>query len=153
MIDNVLKGRFFDRAADERPYGPKECHAKFTCHMACSYVHGLRHFIRHSHLTSSCFQIMMLTNHPKSSKHPNIHEVTHGLPYFREDGKNMFEVRKQSKMGGLQLFVDSLPLIARDMYQVPEVKELYERRKEFDLIVVNHMFNEVSDIQQALVQD
>lgn len=88
-------------------------------------------------------KIVMLTNHPKSSEHPNIHEVTHGLPYFKEDEMDMFEVRAEAKAGGFQVFIDSLPAFAREMYYVPVVKELYEKRKEFDLIVVDHMFNEV----------
>ncbi|XP_071546547.1 UDP-glycosyltransferase UGT5-like [Panulirus ornatus] len=85
----------------------------------------------------------MLTNHPKSSEHPNIHEVTHGLPHFKEDEMDMFEVRAQAKAGGFQMFIDNLPAFAMEMYSVPVVKELYEKRKEFDLIVVDHMFNEV----------
>ncbi|XP_042233287.1 UDP-glycosyltransferase UGT5-like isoform X2 [Homarus americanus] len=85
----------------------------------------------------------MLTNHPKSSKHPNIFEVTHGLPHFREDNVNMFDSRKDPT-GGLNIFVTALPAIARDMYKVKAVKDLYDKRKDFDLIVVNHMFNEVA---------
>ncbi|KAK8724713.1 hypothetical protein OTU49_011232 [Cherax quadricarinatus] len=88
-------------------------------------------------------KIVMLTNHPKSSKNPNIHEVHHGLPHFKEDNINMFSARKDP--GGIfQIFVTSLPLIARELYQVPVVKDLYQKRKEFDLIVINHMFNEVA---------
>nr|XP_045604546.1 UDP-glycosyltransferase UGT5-like [Procambarus clarkii] len=88
-------------------------------------------------------KIVMLTNHPKSTKHPNIHEVPHGLTHFREDNINMFDSRKDPT-GGFQLFLDSLPPIARELYKVPVVKELYDKRKEFDLIIVNHMFNEVA---------
>ncbi|XP_042233281.1 UDP-glycosyltransferase UGT5-like [Homarus americanus] len=87
-------------------------------------------------------KVVMLTNHPKSSKHPNIFEVPHGLPQFREENMNMFEMRK-SPGGTFNMFTTALPAIARDMYKVKAVKDLYDKRKDFDLIVVNHMFNEM----------
>nr|XP_053653641.1 UDP-glycosyltransferase UGT5-like isoform X1 [Cherax quadricarinatus] len=88
-------------------------------------------------------KIVMLTNHPKSSKNPNIHEVTHGLPHYTEDKINMFDTRKDP--GGIfQMFLNSLPLIARELYQVPVVKDLYQKRKDFDVIVIDQTFNEVS---------
>ncbi|XP_053653649.2 UDP-glycosyltransferase UGT5 [Cherax quadricarinatus] len=88
-------------------------------------------------------KIVMLTNHPKSSKHPNIREVDHDLPHFKEDHINMFDTRNGST-GLIQLFNTVLPAMARDMYKVPVVRELYDRRKEFDLIVVNHFYNELA---------
>ncbi|TOF71959.1 hypothetical protein CGJ15_27720, partial [Vibrio parahaemolyticus] len=36
-----------------------------------------------------------------------------------------------------------LPTLARELYKVPVVKDLYKRRKEFDVIVIDHLFNEV----------
>ncbi|XP_045599230.1 UDP-glycosyltransferase UGT5 [Procambarus clarkii] len=88
-------------------------------------------------------EIVMLTNHPKSSKHPNIHEVTHGLRYFSEMSVNMFDY-VNDRTGCFQMFEGILPDIARELYKVPVVKDLYERRKEFDLIMVDHEFNEVA---------
>ncbi|XP_064113058.1 UDP-glycosyltransferase UGT5-like [Macrobrachium nipponense] len=87
-------------------------------------------------------QIVMLTNHNKPSKHPNIREINHGLDDFNTDNMNMFEERKKPA-GAFQLFKTALPSLARKLYQLPEVKELFEKRKEFDLIVINHMFNEI----------
>lgn len=87
-------------------------------------------------------KIVMLSNNPKSSRHPNIYEFEHGLPDFNTDNMNMFDIRKDPT-GGFTLFTIALPAIARKLYKVPKVKELYEKRKEFDLIIVNHMFNEV----------
>nr|XP_045616370.1 UDP-glucosyltransferase 2-like [Procambarus clarkii] len=83
-------------------------------------------------------EVVMLTNHPKSSRHPNVHEVTHGLPYFKEKNMNMFDVRKD-----LTHLVKELPAIAREMYHVPAVKDLYRRRKEFDLMLIDFLFNDV----------
>ncbi|KAK8744542.1 hypothetical protein OTU49_000857, partial [Cherax quadricarinatus] len=88
-------------------------------------------------------KIVMLSNHPKTSKHANIHEVTHGLPHMSQDNVNMFDYRKD-RSGPFKHLKVALPAIARDLYKVPVVKEIYERRKEFDLIVINHMFNEVA---------
>ncbi|XP_068216692.1 uncharacterized protein [Palaemon carinicauda] len=87
-------------------------------------------------------QVVMLTNHNKPSKHPNIREINHGLSDFNTDNINMFEARKNPS-GGFQLFKTALPSMARKLYQLPEVKEIYEKRKDFDLIVINHMSNEI----------
>ena len=84
----------------------------------------------------------MLTGLPPSSKHPNITDINHEMPYVGDTTRNMFEKGKSS--GGLATFMITLPAMARDMYNVPSVRKLYEKRKEFDLIIVNHMFNEVS---------
>ena len=46
--------------------------------------------------------------------------------------------------GGLAGFEVILPAIAKKIYKVPSVKKLYEKRKEFDLVVIDHLFNEVS---------
>nr|XP_053653618.1 UDP-glycosyltransferase UGT5-like isoform X3 [Cherax quadricarinatus] len=87
-------------------------------------------------------KIVMLTNQPKSSKHPNIEDNTHDLPYFKDENINFFENRK-SPSGAFQLFETSLPTLARELYKIPLVKDLYERRKEFDVIVIDQLFNEV----------
>lgn len=88
-------------------------------------------------------KITMLTNHPPHSKHPNIKEIHHGMDDFNEDGMNMFATRKDpSKMGSL--FTIALPSMAKKLYKIPEVKALYDNRKEFDLIAMNHMFNEIA---------
>ncbi|XP_042887614.1 uncharacterized protein LOC122263301 [Penaeus japonicus] len=88
-------------------------------------------------------KIVMLANHPPALKHPNVQEINHGLPYFREENLNMFETR-ENPGGAFAMFATALPAIARELYKVPKVKELYERRKDFDLIIINHMFNEVA---------
>ena len=85
----------------------------------------------------------MLSGLPPASKHPNIMEINHEMPYMEENTVNMFESRKSST-GGLEVLQIIFQSMARDMYKLPSVKKLYEKRKEFDLIVVNHMFNEVS---------
>ncbi|KAG0693713.1 hypothetical protein GWK47_027408 [Chionoecetes opilio] len=56
---------------------------------------------------------------------------------------DMFEFRKASA-GGLETFKDLLPGLAKDLYKVPAVKKLYEKRKDFDLIVTDHLFNEIA---------
>ena len=85
----------------------------------------------------------MLSGLPPVSKHPNITEINHGLSYLDSSERNMFHERTQAR-GIISTFQRILPLMAQEMYKVPSVKKLYEERKEFDLIVVNHMFNEVS---------
>ncbi|MPC73228.1 UDP-glucuronosyltransferase 3A1 [Portunus trituberculatus] len=84
-------------------------------------------------------KIVMITNHPKVSTHPNIHEIHHELRHMKLP--DMFNKGKEMS-GGLSAFRDFLPAMFRDLYKLPSVKHLYEKRKEFDLIIVNHMFNE-----------
>ncbi|XP_069945344.1 UDP-glycosyltransferase UGT5-like isoform X2 [Cherax quadricarinatus] len=86
-------------------------------------------------------KIVILTNKPKSSKHPNILEVNHGLQL--SSGQNKFKCLNYP-MNGISHFATGLPTIARDLYKVPKVKDLFERRKEFDLIMVDSSFNEVA---------
>lgn len=85
----------------------------------------------------------MLTGLPPVSKNKNIYEINHELTYMSELTVNMFE-RGKDAAGGLASFQVILPALARELYKVPAVKQLYEKRKDFDLIVVNHLFNEVS---------
>ncbi|KAG0730425.1 2-hydroxyacylsphingosine 1-beta-galactosyltransferase [Chionoecetes opilio] len=87
-------------------------------------------------------KIVMLTNLPPASKNPNIMEINHDLPYMGDATQNMFD--KGKKTGGLGDFQYMLPAIAKELYKVPAVKKLYDKRKEFDLIAVNHMFNEIA---------
>lgn len=82
----------------------------------------------------------MLTNIPVASKHPNITEINHGLSYFEDAKRNMFEIRKNENFDGLKKAMLSF---AKNLYKVQSVAELFERRKEFDLIMVNYKFNEV----------
>nr|XP_053653646.1 UDP-glycosyltransferase UGT5-like [Cherax quadricarinatus] len=88
-------------------------------------------------------KILMLTNQPKSSKHLNIEDIPHDLPYFREDNINVFDKRKNIS-GFFQVFETALPALAKELYKVPVVKDLYKRRKEFDAIIINYLFNEVA---------
>ncbi|XP_069179875.1 UDP-glucosyltransferase 2-like isoform X2 [Procambarus clarkii] len=83
-------------------------------------------------------EVTMLTNHPKSSRHPSIHEATHGLPYLKENNMNTF----QNKNKRFTILREKVVAIAREMYRTAAVKDLYRRRKEFDLMLVDNMFNE-----------
>ncbi|XP_042887613.1 UDP-glycosyltransferase UGT5-like [Penaeus japonicus] len=87
-------------------------------------------------------KIVMLANNPPASKHPNIEEFDHDLPDFKVEGMDLFATRADPS-GVFNLFKKALPEIAKKLYKVPVVKELYDRRKEFDVVVIDHMFNEV----------
>lgn len=50
----------------------------------------------------------------------------------------------KDNVGGLASFQVVLPTMAWEIYKVPSVKKLYEKRKDFDFMVVDHLFNEVS---------
>ncbi|KAK8404010.1 hypothetical protein O3P69_000225 [Scylla paramamosain] len=83
-------------------------------------------------------KIVMLVSLPPVFKHPNVTEINFEVPIphinFFVEGKFL---------GSLPAVGEKLPKMARDLYQLPSVKMLYEKRKEFDLIIVDHMFNEV----------
>ena len=84
----------------------------------------------------------MLSNNDEPVQRENFYEIYHQVPYFDEAKLNAFEIRKDNQ-SGFTHFRTKLPLMARHFYQIPEVKQLYERRKEFDLVIIDHMFNEV----------
>ncbi|XP_047491391.1 UDP-glycosyltransferase UGT5-like [Penaeus chinensis] len=87
-------------------------------------------------------KVVLVVNHPPVSKHPNIEEIDHDLPDFKTESMDLFATRADPA-GVFTLFQKALPNLARKLYKVPKVKELYDRRKEFDIIIIDHMFNEV----------
>ncbi|KAG0730428.1 UDP-glucuronosyltransferase 2B7 [Chionoecetes opilio] len=88
-------------------------------------------------------KIDILSSLPLGFKHPNVTEIYHDLMQKHKLPDDMFEVRKASA-GGLEIFKDVLPGLAKDLYKVPAVKKLYEKRKEYDLIITDHEFNEIA---------
>lgn len=86
----------------------------------------------------------MLTNHEMAATtHPNISEVFHGLPHRRESSHDI--VTLQSGYANIfKVLSKGLRRTARDLYKVADVKKLYRRRKEFDVILVDYIFNDVS---------
>lgn len=87
-------------------------------------------------------KIVILSGLPPTSKHPNVTEINHELPHLGDNINDMFQ-HVNSLVGGWELFKIPLPAMARDIYKVPSVKKLYEKRKEFDLVVIDFMFNEI----------
>ena len=84
----------------------------------------------------------MLSNHPLKGAHPKLNHLQHGLEHFREDAKNMFEIfQDEHKMWSE--FVTLFGNISRDIYDDSVVKELYKRKDEFDLFLIDGIFNEV----------
>lgn len=87
-------------------------------------------------------QITMLSNHPPHDDNPNINYVVHGLKHFDESNMNMFEMAKDPQVM-FDMFKTVLPKVARDLYTIPAVKELYDKRNQFDLMIIDQLFNEV----------
>ncbi|XP_050692924.1 UDP-glycosyltransferase UGT5-like [Eriocheir sinensis] len=88
-------------------------------------------------------KVVVLSSFQQSSKNPNILEINHGLPGLSDGILPMFQKRTDGA-GGLTVMQKVLPAMARKLYTVPAVKKLYEKRKEFDLVVINHLFNELA---------
>ncbi|XP_068217266.1 UDP-glycosyltransferase UGT5-like isoform X2 [Palaemon carinicauda] len=86
-------------------------------------------------------KIDMLTSYDIKHKNLNIREIPHGLPHYPKAQINMFDVAKRTS-GIIGALKERVCKMARDMYQVPHVKELYRRRKEYDIIIIDHLFHE-----------
>ncbi|XP_050729340.1 UDP-glycosyltransferase UGT5-like isoform X2 [Eriocheir sinensis] len=87
-------------------------------------------------------KVVMLSGFQQSSENQNILEINHGVSAFSEATASMFSLRNDG-VGSLSLFENYLPTLARELYKVPKVKQLYGKRKDFDLIVVDSLFNEL----------
>nr|XP_027223434.1 UDP-glucuronosyltransferase 2B14-like [Penaeus vannamei] len=87
-------------------------------------------------------KVVMLSSYPASSKNPNVTEIDHGLRDFDVENMNLFEAR-DDPTGGFSLLEDILPAMAKKLYKIPVVTELYDKRKMYDLIIVDHMMNEM----------
>ena len=89
----------------------------------------------------------MLSNHPLEN--PKITHFLHGVNDFDSEDTDMFEVAlHKEKM--MSLFTQIFNNVSSKMYEDPVIKMMYEKRKEFDLIVMNHMFNNVSHMVAKL---
>ena len=85
-------------------------------------------------------QVTMVSNN--DLEHPKIKHFRHGLREFDVDSYNMFELGRNPDVL-FKKFEVIFPVIASKIYNDPVVKDLYSRRKEFDLIVINGIFNNV----------
>ncbi|XP_042887612.1 uncharacterized protein LOC122263299 [Penaeus japonicus] len=94
-------------------------------------------------------KVAMLSGYPASSKNPNVLEINHGLKDFDVNNMNLFDFRNDPT-GGFSILESVLPPMARKLYQVPKVMQLYEKRKTFDLIIVDQLFNEVKGFGSAV---
>jgi len=94
-------------------------------------------------LTTRGHQVTILSNHPPHDNNPNITYLTHGLPYVDTEDMNAFtDMNDQLHM--MRTFRTVLPMVARDMYDVPAVKDLYEKRDEFHVFIIDQMFNDIA---------
>ncbi|XP_042861922.1 UDP-glucosyltransferase 2-like [Penaeus japonicus] len=87
-------------------------------------------------------KIVMLSGYPASSKNPNVSEIDHGLKDFHGDDMNLFDFRNDPT-GGFSMLGEILGPMVKKLYKIPEVMELYEKRKTFDLIIVDQKMNEI----------
>ena len=89
-------------------------------------------------------QVTMLDNNDLD--HPKIKHFRHGLREFDLDNINMFEGGLKPEEILFNLMKNNLPILASKIFEDPAVKDLYSRRKEFDLLVIDGMFNDVSPL-------
>ncbi|XP_042221656.1 UDP-glycosyltransferase UGT5-like [Homarus americanus] len=87
-------------------------------------------------------QIVMLTNNTESCKHPNIREFNHGIPGPSFDKSDLMNKLKGSSKTA-EFLKEYEIVMARKLYKVPSVRDIYRRRKEFDLIVLHHRYNQM----------
>ena len=84
----------------------------------------------------------MLSNHPPHDENPNINYIYHGLKHFDESYMDVFQIADNPKVM-FKIFAEMFPKIAQELYTVPVVKDLYARRHEFDVVIIDQFFNEV----------
>ena len=73
----------------------------------------------------------------------NITYINHGLPITLLNN-NMFKIGIDLSLW-IKAFAEDLPRLAKTFYEVPIIKEIYKKRKEFDLIVFDWSMNEVKN--------
>lgn len=76
-----------------------------------------------------------------SASHPNLHELTTSVSIYEED-INFFYVRKHPILF-LWKFKQDLQSLARQIYNDTTVRNLYDIKNEFDIILIDGIFNEV----------
>ncbi|XP_018013129.1 UDP-glycosyltransferase UGT5-like [Hyalella azteca] len=94
-------------------------------------------------LTQRGHKVTMLSTLPPADNNPDITYVDHGLKHFDTSDVNMFEATENES----EMFKDFeiiFSAIAKEIYGVPAVWELYKNRHKFDLIIINHLFSEVN---------
>ncbi|CAL4065552.1 unnamed protein product, partial [Meganyctiphanes norvegica] len=92
-------------------------------------------------------KITLLSMDDPVTNHPNIVEYMHLKREELEEreefkGHSMFDHRANPS-GAFSMLGTVIEITAQNLYNFPHIKELYARRNEFDLVVIDHMFNEV----------
>ena len=83
----------------------------------------------------------MLSNHPLENT--KIEHFRHGLRFFNEEDFNLFEMgRDPGKL--FATMKELFKTLSEHMWDDAVVQDLYSRRQEYDLIVTDSLFNEVS---------
>ncbi|KAK7079985.1 hypothetical protein SK128_025299 [Halocaridina rubra] len=85
-------------------------------------------------------QVVVLSKFPPSLSHPNITEMPIWNSIY-EEKLNFFEVRKHPLLF-LYNFRSQLSSLAWRLYNDTAVRDLYSMRKEFDLVMIDALFNE-----------
>ncbi|KAF2356870.1 UDP-glucuronosyl/UDP-glucosyltransferase [Trinorchestia longiramus] len=88
-------------------------------------------------------KVTILNMWPPADDNPNITYIDHGLRHFDSSDRNMFEAEENEKEMFQQLEI-AFRAIARELHEVPVVRKLYNRRHQFDLMIVHSLFNEAA---------
>ncbi|XP_076049303.1 uncharacterized protein LOC143029976 [Oratosquilla oratoria] len=88
-------------------------------------------------------EVTMIKNTDMKSRHPRIHEIRHNLEYVNPSSVD-FSQNWGKIDAAFQFFDECLPRLARDLYKVPKVMQIYKRRHEFDVVIIDQMFNEMA---------
>ncbi|CAL4124093.1 unnamed protein product, partial [Meganyctiphanes norvegica] len=83
-------------------------------------------------------KVVMVQNQPPSLKNPNIHEMYHGMYKEWFDDFNPFEEDPIFK------YLEKASTFAQEFYEIEEIKLLYKRRMDFDLVIIDFMVNEMA---------
>ncbi|XP_076048216.1 UDP-glycosyltransferase UGT5-like [Oratosquilla oratoria] len=88
-------------------------------------------------------EVTMIKNSDMNSQHPHIHEIRHNLDYADPSKLNLGEAWGTMDVI-LKFFDEDFPKLTRDLYKVPKVAQIFKRRQEFDVVIIDHPYNEMA---------
>ncbi|XP_076055548.1 UDP-glucosyltransferase 2-like [Oratosquilla oratoria] len=87
-------------------------------------------------------KVTMLSNHPPASSHANVHEIYHKFEPLNDRNFNPFIT-----LNGTPFIIEDPVDVVRNftkyIYTIPEILEVYERRHEFNVVILSAYLNDV----------
>lgn len=86
-------------------------------------------------------KVTILSNH-KPKEHPNITHIDPGLAILQEDSVNIFDMSDDPQLM-IELATNLIRNSTTELYALDRIHQLYKRRKEFDLLIIDYSDNQM----------